>query len=41
MREALVALNKELERDHGVSLAARIGVNTGEVVAGDPQGRRS
>jgi class 3 adenylate cyclase/tetratricopeptide (TPR) repeat protein len=35
MREALEALNKELERDHGVSLAARIGVNTGEVVAGD------
>ena len=28
-------MNKELERDHGVSLAARIGVNTGEVVAGD------
>jgi len=39
MREALVALNKELERDHGVSLAARIGVNTGEVVAGDLQGQ--
>jgi class 3 adenylate cyclase/tetratricopeptide (TPR) repeat protein len=35
MREALKALNKELERDHGVSLTARIGVNTGEVVAGD------
>jgi class 3 adenylate cyclase/tetratricopeptide (TPR) repeat protein len=35
MREALKALNKEVERDHGVSLAARIGVNTGEVVAGD------
>jgi class 3 adenylate cyclase len=35
MREALEGLNKELERDHGVSLAARIGVNTGEVVAGD------
>ena len=35
MREALEVLNKELERDHGVSLAARIGVNTGEVVAGD------
>jgi class 3 adenylate cyclase/tetratricopeptide (TPR) repeat protein len=35
MREALEALNKELERDHGVALAARIGVNTGEVVAGD------
>ena len=39
MREALVALNKELERDHGVSLTARIGVNTGEVVAGDRQGQ--
>src|SRR5437867_12471721 len=36
MREALKTLNKELERDHGVTLAARIGVNTGEVVAGDP-----
>ncbi len=35
MREALEVLNKELERDHAVSLAARIGVNTGEVVAGD------
>ena len=35
MREALQVLNKELERDHDVSLAARIGVNTGEVVAGD------
>src|SRR5262245_22163219 len=35
MRQALDALNKELERDHGVSLAARIGVNTGEVVAGE------
>jgi class 3 adenylate cyclase/tetratricopeptide (TPR) repeat protein len=35
MRESLEVLNKELERDHGVSLAARIGVNTGEVVAGD------
>jgi class 3 adenylate cyclase len=27
-------LNKELERDHGVTIAVRIGVNTGEVVAG-------
>jgi class 3 adenylate cyclase/tetratricopeptide (TPR) repeat protein len=35
MRTALEVLNKELERDHGVSLAARIGVNTGEVVSGD------
>ena len=28
------SFNKELEREHGVTLAARIGVNTGEVVAG-------
>jgi class 3 adenylate cyclase/tetratricopeptide (TPR) repeat protein len=35
MRDAFRVLNKELERDYGVSLAARIGVNTGEVVAGD------
>jgi class 3 adenylate cyclase/tetratricopeptide (TPR) repeat protein len=34
MRTALATLNKELERDHGVALTARIGVNTGEVVAG-------
>jgi len=38
MRTALEALNAELERDHGVGLLARIGVNTGEVVAGDPTG---
>jgi class 3 adenylate cyclase/tetratricopeptide (TPR) repeat protein len=36
MREALEALNVELEREHGIGIAARIGVNTGEVVAGDP-----
>ena len=36
MREALASLNEELEREHGEGLAARIGVNTGEVVAGDP-----
>ena len=35
MRDAFGVFNKELERDYGVSLAARIGVNTGEVVAGD------
>jgi class 3 adenylate cyclase len=34
MRLALELLNKELEREHGVTLAARIGVNTGEVVTG-------
>ena len=38
MRTALDTLNHDLERDHGVGLAARIGVNTGEVVAGDPSG---
>ena len=36
MREALRTLNKELERDRGVTIDSRIGVNTGEVVAGDP-----
>ncbi|MGI8616915.1 MAG: adenylate/guanylate cyclase domain-containing protein [Actinomycetota bacterium] len=36
MREALASLNTDLEREHGEGLAARIGVNTGEVVAGDP-----
>ena len=35
MRETLAALNDELERGWGVRLAARIGVNTGEVIAGD------
>jgi class 3 adenylate cyclase len=36
MRERLEALNHELERDWGVVLRVRIGVNTGEVVAGTP-----
>jgi class 3 adenylate cyclase/tetratricopeptide (TPR) repeat protein len=36
MREALGKLSEEFERSWGVSLAARTGVNTGEVVAGDP-----
>ncbi len=36
MREALKLLNKELELDHGTTLACRIGVNTGKVMAGDP-----
>jgi class 3 adenylate cyclase len=34
MSEALAELNEELERDHGVTIATRTGVNTGEVVAG-------
>ena len=36
MRERLVELNQDLERERGIALAVRIGVNTGEVVAGDP-----
>ena len=39
MRERLAALNEELERDWGVTIAVRTGVNTGEVVAGDAQRR--
>ena len=34
MLAALEDLNHELERDHGVRLACRIGVNTGEVLVG-------
>ena len=36
MREGLAVLNEQLERDRGVTIQVRIGVNTGEVVAGDP-----
>jgi class 3 adenylate cyclase/tetratricopeptide (TPR) repeat protein len=38
MRERLAALNAELEKDWGVTIAVRTGVNTGEVVAGDASG---
>jgi class 3 adenylate cyclase/tetratricopeptide (TPR) repeat protein len=41
MRDALASLNKELERDRGVTIASRIGVNTGDVVAGDATARQS
>jgi class 3 adenylate cyclase/tetratricopeptide (TPR) repeat protein len=34
MRASLDDLNRDLEREHGVELASRIGVNTGEVLAG-------
>jgi class 3 adenylate cyclase/tetratricopeptide (TPR) repeat protein len=36
MRERLRVLNRDLERDWGVRLQVRTGVNTGEVIAGDP-----
>jgi class 3 adenylate cyclase len=36
MREELSSLNDELEREWGLRIAARTGVNTGEVVLGDP-----
>jgi class 3 adenylate cyclase/tetratricopeptide (TPR) repeat protein len=35
LRDGLESLNAEFERDQGASIAVRIGVNTGEVVAGD------
>jgi class 3 adenylate cyclase/tetratricopeptide (TPR) repeat protein len=34
MRAALGDLNHELERDHGVRIVCRVGVNTGEVLVG-------
>jgi DNA-binding SARP family transcriptional activator/tetratricopeptide (TPR) repeat protein len=36
LREHLAAVNAAAERAHGVRLAARIGISTGEVVVGDP-----
>jgi tetratricopeptide (TPR) repeat protein len=36
MRERLEPLNAELDREHGIRLMVRIGINTGEVVSGDP-----
>jgi class 3 adenylate cyclase/tetratricopeptide (TPR) repeat protein len=41
MRENLAALNDELERGSGVRLETRTGVNSGEVVAGDPSSGQS
>jgi class 3 adenylate cyclase len=38
LREAITELNKRLDRDWNVRLAVRTGVNSGEVVAGDPAG---
>jgi class 3 adenylate cyclase len=38
MGDRLADLNEELERERGVSLEVRTGVDTGEVVTGDPSG---
>jgi class 3 adenylate cyclase/tetratricopeptide (TPR) repeat protein len=36
LREALAALNEQLRAEYGVELGMRTGINTGEVIAGDP-----
>jgi class 3 adenylate cyclase/tetratricopeptide (TPR) repeat protein len=41
LREALVELNEELERTWGANLKVRIGINSGDVVAGDPASGQS
>jgi class 3 adenylate cyclase/tetratricopeptide (TPR) repeat protein len=41
MRETLGQLNAELDRTWGVQIAVRTGVNTGEVVVGDPSAGQS
>ena len=41
MRDLLDTLNTELERDWGARLEIRTGVNTGEVIAGDPSSGQS
>jgi class 3 adenylate cyclase/tetratricopeptide (TPR) repeat protein len=38
LRQALASLNEELEDRFGVQIATRTGINSGEVVAGDPAG---
>ena len=41
MRDTLAGLNLEFARDWGVTVAIRVGVNTGEVVAGSSGGEHS
>src|SRR5436189_927467 len=36
IQTAIAGLNDVVERDHGLRIAVRVGLNTGEVVAGDP-----
>ena len=37
LREALAALNERLDAAYGIRIEVRTGVNTGEVIAGDPE----
>src|SRR5213596_2561319 len=41
MRAALTRLNNDLDSKFGVRLEERIGINTGEVVVGDPTGQQT
>jgi len=41
LRERIAELNGELEQAHGVTIRTRIGVNTGEAIAGDPDSAQS
>jgi class 3 adenylate cyclase len=41
LRAAIAALNPDLERRYGSQIAVRVGVDTGEVVAGDPSTRQA
>jgi class 3 adenylate cyclase/tetratricopeptide (TPR) repeat protein len=38
LKAALARLNEELEHEYGVRIATRTGINSGEVVTGDPAG---
>ena len=40
-RAAVVALSEAVEREHGLELDLRIGINTGDVYVGDPRPRRA
>jgi class 3 adenylate cyclase/tetratricopeptide (TPR) repeat protein len=40
MRSALARLNAELEPEHGIRLSTRTGLNTGQVVTGDPSAQQ-
>ena len=41
IRERLMLLNVELDAERGIAIRVRTGVNTGEVVAGDPTDRQT